>query len=197
MTHSLSERMTRERARPAARASGGVAVVLILQLLISTVLSVISYIGYGAVGSPSGLWDTQTLFSPFLGFWYSLAGQIVPFAIGVFLAFWLVVPLAASQGVVRVVVRSVAASAIGALVSFLALAVYGVGTALASVGPWFGGSMPRFDGYPVVLAASNALQNAALQFVQNTPLVVLAGILVIYLATLAPRGGANIPGRIS
>ena len=67
------------------------------------------------------------------------------------------------------------------------------GTALASVGPWFGGSMPRFDGYSLVFAATSALQTATVQFVQNTPLVVLAGILVIYLATLG-RGEARTSG---
>ena len=87
----------------------------------------------------------------------------------------------------------VAASAIGALLSFLALTVYGAGTVLASAGPWFGGSMPRLDGYSLVFAATSALQSAAVQFVQNTPLVVLAGILVIYLATLG-RGEARTSG---
>jgi hypothetical protein len=190
MTQTLGERMTRERARPALRASGGVAIVLVAQLLITTLLSVLSYLGYGATGSPTGLWDAQTLFSPFVGFGYSLLGQIVPFAIGVFLALWLVVPLSATRGVVNVAIRSVAASAVGALLSFLALAVYGVGSALASVGPWFGDSLPRFDGYSVFFAVTRALEGAAAQFVQNTPLVVLAGILVIYLATLG-RGEAR------
>ena len=190
MTQPLSERMTRERARPALRASGGVALVLFAQLLLSTIVSVISYLGYGAVGSPTGLWDAQTLFSPFLGFWYSLLGQVLPFGVGVFLALWLVVPLSAARGVASVAVRSVAASAIGALVSFLVLAVYGVATALASVGPWFGGSMPRLDGYSLLFALTSALEGAVTQFVQNTPVVVLVGILVIYLATLG-RGEAR------
>ena len=184
MTQPLSERMTRDRARPALRAAGGVAVVLVAQLLITTLLFVVSYLGYGATGSPTGTWDTQTLLSPVLGVGYSLLGQIVPFSIGVFLALWLLVPLSASRGVVNVAVRSIAASAVGALLTFLALAVSGVGSVLASVGPWFGGSLPRFDGHAVVFAVSRALEDAAVQFVQNTPLVVLAGILVIYLATL-------------
>ena len=193
MTQSLNDRMTRDRARPALRVGGGVAAVLFAQLLLTTALSVVSYLGYGGLGSPTGAWDLPTLFSPFLGFWNGLLGQIVPFGVGVFLAVWLIVPLSASLGVVRVAIRSIAASAIGALVSFLVLAVFGAGTALASVGPWFGGSMPRFDGYSLVFAATSALQTAAVQFVQNTPLVVLAGILVIYLATLG-RGEARTSG---
>jgi len=190
MTQPLSERMTRERATPAFHAAGGVAVVLLAQLLLTTLLSVVSYLGYGSAGSPTGTWDLPTLFSPFLGFWSGLLGEIVPFGVGVFLALWLIVPLSAAQGVVRVAIRSIAASAIGAGVSFLALAVYGAGAALASVGPWFGDSMPRFDGYSVLFAITSALQSAAVQFIQNTPLVVLAGILVIYLATLG-RGATR------
>ena len=193
MTQSLNDRMTRDRARPALRVGGGVAAVLFAQLLLTTALSVVSYLGYGGLGSPTGAWDLPTLFSPFLGFWNALLGQILPFGVGVFLALWLIVPLSASLGVVRLAIRCVAASAIGALVSFLALAVYGTGMALASVGPWFGGSMPRFDGYSFFFAVTSALQTAAVQFVQNTPLVVLAGILVIYLATLG-RGEARTSG---
>ena len=135
MTQSLNDRMTRDRARPALRVGGGVAVVLFAQLLVTTVLAVVSYLGYGGLGSPTGGWDFPTLFSPFLGFWNGLLGQIVPFGVGVFLAVWLIVPLSASLGVVRVAIRSIAASAIGALVSFLVLAVFGAGTALASAGP--------------------------------------------------------------
>jgi hypothetical protein len=190
MTQPTSPTTSRDRARSALWAGGGVAVVLFVQLLVGTVLSVLSYAGYGALGSPTGTWDPPTLFSPLLGFGNDVVGRVLPFGIGVFLALWLIVPLAAAQGVVRVVVRSVAASAVGALASLLVLTLLGVSSALASAGPWFGDSMPRFDGYSLVLALSSAVQNAALQFVQNTPLVVLAGILVTFLATLG-RGEAR------
>jgi len=191
MTQSLNERMTRDRARPALRVGGGVAIVLVAQLVVSTVVSVVSYLGYGAVGSPTGAWDLQTLVSPFLGFGYSLFGQILPFSIGVLIAVWLLVPLATHDGLVRVALRSVAASAVGAGLAFVVMAVYGGGSVLQSAGPWFGGSLPRFDGDSVLLAITSALQNGIMQFVVNTPVVVMVGILVTFLATLGRREASS------
>ena len=175
MAQSIKENATRANARTAGAAALVVAVVMIAQAILQAIIGVFSSLGYGAGGN--GAAYLQTAFSPVVGAVQSLGTSILPIAIGVFLAFWLVVPLTADMRVTRVVLRSLIASGIASAVSLVITVIASLGGAFASAGPFFGNAFPGADGSYLYYSFIGGVQSVFSTFVGVTPLVILAGFL--------------------
>jgi hypothetical protein len=175
MAQSIKENATRANARTAGAAAIIVAVVMVVQAILQAIIGVFSNLGYGAAGGNVDY--LQNTFAPVVGVAQSLGSSILPITIGVFLAFWLVVPLTADLRVTRVVLRSLVASAIASAVSLLITILFAIGGAFASAGPFFGNSFPGADGSYVFYSLVGGVQSVFSTFVGVTPLVVLAGFL--------------------
>ena len=177
MAQSIKENATRANARTAGAAAIVVATVMIVQSILQAIIGVFGNLSYGAVDGNSGYFQLQNVFAPVAGIAQSLGTSILPIAIGVFLAFWLVVPLTADLRVIQVVLRSLIASAIASAISLVITIVFSIGGALASSGPFFGNRFPSTDGSYVLNSFLGGVQSVFSTFVGVTPLIVLAGFL--------------------
>ena len=177
MAQSIKANATRANARTAGAAAIIVAVVMLAQAVLQAIISVIGNLAYGAGDTSGGYFQLQNTFAPIGGVVQSLGTSILPIAIGVFLAFWLIVPLTADLRVTRVVLRSLLASAIASAVSLVITLVFSVFSAVASAGPFFSNSFPIADGSSVFYSFVGGVQSVFYTFVGVTPLVVLAGFL--------------------
>ena len=175
MAQSLKENATRANARTAGAATVVVAAVMIVQAILQAIIGVFSNLGYGAAGGNVDY--LQNTLAPVVGAAQSFGTSILPIAIGVFLAFWLVVPLTADMRVTRVAVRSLIASAIASAVSLVITVISSIGGAYATSGPFFGNSFPGTDGTYFVYSFVGGLQSVFSTFIGVTPLIVLAGFL--------------------
>jgi hypothetical protein len=177
MAQSIKENATRAHARTAGAAAVVVAAVMIIQAVLQAVLGLFGSLAYAAAEGNDGYFRVQDAFAPISNAFVSLGTSVLPITIGVFLAFWLVVPLTADLRVPRVVVRSLVASAIASAVSLVITLVFSVANALMSAGPLFSNSFPRADGSSLFYSVFGGLQSVLYTFVAVTPLVVLAGFL--------------------
>lgn len=171
----IKENATRANARTAGAAAIVVAVVMIVQSILQAIISVFSNLAYST--ADGNFFGVQNTFSPFVGSVFSFGTSVLPIAIGVFLAFWAVVPLTADLRVLQVVVRSLVASLIASAISLVITVVFSIVSAVASAGPVFGNSFPGADGSSVFYSLLGGLQSVFSTFVGVTPLVVLAGFL--------------------
>jgi hypothetical protein len=178
MAQPASQRATRETARTAAAAAGLVIAVLIVQAFVRTIISVFGNAVY------SGFASGSDVFSPLSSFFITFGTTVLPAAIGVFLAFWFIVPLTAELRVVAVVLRSLTASAVAAVVTLVFTSVFAAGGALTSTGAPFGSDFP--SGMDVAYAAFGTVQTVLYTFLSVTPLVMLVGVLV-WLRVSKPR----------
>ena len=176
MAQSFSTNATRSNARTAGVAAALVAVVMIAQALLKSILGVLGNLAYssGYEGFPLG-----NLFSPFYGGLMSFGTSVLPIVVGVFLAFWLLVPLTADLRVPRVALRALIASAIASAVSLVISVFFSLLGAVANDGPMFGNSFPNVEGFGYSIGQSifGAVQSVLYTFVNVTPLVILAGFL--------------------
>jgi len=171
----FKENATRANARTAGAAAVVVAGVMIVQSILQAIIAVFGNLAYSAAdGNVNGL---QNMFFPFGGSVFSFGTSVLPIAIGVFLAFWAVVPLTADLRVLQVVVRSLIASLIASAISLVITVIVSLFSAVASAGPVFGNSFPGADGSSVFYSFVGGLQSVFSTFVGVTPLVVLAGFL--------------------
>jgi hypothetical protein len=177
MAQSIKENATRANARIAGAAAIVVAAVMIVQSVLQAVLGVFGSLAYSAADGNDGYFRLQDAFAPVSGAFQSLGTSVLPIVIGVFLAFWLVVPLTPDLRVMRVVVRSLVASAIASAVSLVITLVFSVTNAVWTAGPFFSNSFPRADGPTLGYSIFGGLQSVLYTFVNVTPLVVLAGLL--------------------
>lgn len=174
MAQSFKENATRANARTAGAAALVVAVVMIVQAVLQAIISAFSNLAYS---SADGYYASQLGVLPFLGSFTALGTSVLPIAIGVFLAFWLVVPLTADLRVTRVVLRSLLASVIASAVSLVITVLFSVFGAVLSSGPLFGNSFPSTGVSSVFYSFVGGVQSVFSTFVGVTPLVVLAGFL--------------------
>jgi hypothetical protein len=191
MPQWIQQNATRANARTAGVAAAIVAVVMLAQSLLQTAFWISSNLAYLADDAPGTLYALSPGGASPVG---SLVGtfgtSIVPIAVGVFLAFWIVVPIGAEHRVVGVVLRSLAASGVASGVSLVFTLVAAVGGALLPTGPYFGDSFAQSGGYPGFSAIVAGVQSVLATFVNVTPLVVLAGVLAwFWLAR--PRTAAS------
>ena len=144
--------------RPAFITAGVVAVVLVLISIVNLLFGQLPWqFFYGA--NPA---DTIA------GVGWSLFGFVLPFAVGVLLSLWLILPVVPGQRLVTVLIRAVVASATGAALAFL----LGILIRLLQAGPQ--------DFLPQLVGNLFGIVSTA---VPNAPLVAL--VLVIQHLVLA------------
>ena len=102
----------------------------------------------------------------------------VPFAAGFFVSLWIIAPIAEELRLPHVVTRAILATGVASTLAFVVLAITNIISGVSIDGYLFGQSFPsvRFDGIPYALGS--ALTSAAITFVSNLPLGVLAGVLL-------------------
>jgi len=186
MPRSTSHTATPATARTAGVAALLVAGLMLVQTIMHSVIDAVGHLAYAvtpvAVGYPSGE-VAVSLVSTF-----SAAGlSIVPVALGVFLAFWLLVPITAELRVTRVVLHSLAAAGIAAAVALAIGLVSAVGRIVASAGPLFGTAFPLPDGSILGPSLLEVVRAVLFACVAVTPVVVLAGLVVwLWIVRTAP-----------
>jgi hypothetical protein len=169
---ALTDNTTRANARTAGAAAAIVAAVLVAQSILRAIVGVISNVAYSA-GSING-YDLQYSLNPLGEGFITFATSVVPSALGVFLAFWVLVPLTADLRIGRVVLRSLVAAAVAAVLTCLFTGVYAFGDAIVRGGDFF-------------YAVFGTVQTTFYAFISVTPLVLLVGVLVwLWLAKPAP-----------
>jgi hypothetical protein len=151
-------------------AAGLVLAVTVAQQILSSIVNGVSNLAYAAFNGYGG-------FNPFVDFFGALFVTVLPFAVGVFLAFWVLVPLTAELAWTTVLVRAVVAAAIGAALALVATVVFGFFSALASAGPMFGGSFPSVELGNGFSGFVYGFQSAVSSFISLAPLVALAAVL--------------------
>ncbi|MCU1414391.1 MAG: hypothetical protein JWN80_1731 [Microbacteriaceae bacterium] len=147
---------------PALAAAACVLAVLYAQQLIVGVATVIATPLFGQTLSFSDTLGSPTVL-------YSIL-----FALGVFLALWLIVPVSAEFRLTRVVLRGLGISALATALLFVIAAL--ISLFQAFVGPL--GSMTGFDGRVAADGVGGALLTAATSFAFGAPLVILAVVLL-------------------
>jgi hypothetical protein len=183
----MSSRLDRTVAFPALAAALLVLGVQVVLQLVSLLLTAVTFTS----NAPGGY-----LVSLGLGYLSSVVLRWLPFVLGVFLTLWFLVPLAAGLRLWPVILRSILATAGGALILFLVSLLAGLFSGMSvSEGRVFGwgsailGSVASgFDsgfGYALFTALSAA--------VGLLPLTVLAGVLV-WLRLREHPGDSARPG---
>lgn len=109
--------------------------------------------------------------------WFVLLG--LPFSVGVFVSLWLLVPIASDLAWAQVVLRTLVATVLGAV---LVVAVGLVGAALSAIGltgSIFGASFPfSYSGSALKHDAQSAFHSGAMMTVGSAVHVVLLGVLM-------------------
>jgi hypothetical protein len=182
MAQPEKQRASKATARTAAAAAGLVIAVLLVQAFVRTIISVFGNAVY------SGFASGSDIFSPLSSFFITFGTTVLPTAIGVFLAFWFIVPLTADLRVVSVVLRSLIAAVVAAVVTLVFTSVFAAGGAFTSTGAPFGTSFP--SGMDVAYAAFGTVQTVLYTFLSVTPLVMLVGLLA-WLWVSNPRPSAS------
>lgn len=187
MARSIRRNATGANARTAAVAALLVAGVTIVQASLQTVGDVLGLLAYSgspvAVGYPPGSDAVGSFASTTAAFGLTVA----PVALGVFLAFWLLVPLTAELRIGRVVLRSLAAAGTASAIALAITAVVTVVGAAMAAGPLFGNAFPSADGSILFQSLSMALQSALYSFVALAPVVTLAGVVVwLWVSKVSP-----------
>jgi hypothetical protein len=170
MSLPLRENATSSTARTAGIAAALVFAVQFVQSILGAVIGVSGNIVYEGFGQSS-------LFTPLRYLLTDLGRTGVPFALGVFLALWCVVPLGAKLTVPQVLLRSLVASAVAALVTLVVTTVLALGGLFTSAGPLFGSAFPFGRVSDIGYAVFGTLQSVVYSFISLTPLVILAGLL--------------------
>jgi len=190
MQQSIQQNATRANARTAGAAAGIVAAVMVVQTVLGAIVSFFGNLGYGA--GNGDMFGGLNAYNPLVGTFQQFTTSVLPIAAGVFLAFWLVVPITADLALARVVVRSLVAAAIASAVSLVISVVFALATAVSTAGPLFGNSFPVPDGGSLVFSLVGSIQSVAFTFLSTTPLIVLAGVLVwLWVSKRASPASAN------
>jgi hypothetical protein len=184
MEQTIRDRATRSNARTAGAAAALVAVVLVVQAVLGSILSTIGNVVY------SGFEPGTGVFGPLGSLVITFATSVLPAAIGVFIAFWFIVPLTPELRVLQVVVRSLVAAAAAAVVSLLFTSIFAAGGGFTAPSGVFGQAFPFPSGLDVAYAVYGTVQTVLYSFISQTPLVVLAGVLV-WLWVARTRHGAD------
>ncbi|WP_193509737.1 hypothetical protein [Cryobacterium sp. BB736] len=174
--HRVATAVRKPNSVTAAYAAGLVLAVMVAQQLANAVYTIAFYGNSGQLG----LWLG--------GLGFDFLTVRLPFALGVFLSFWLVARIVAEHRMTQVVARSLAAAGIGAVAVFVASFLFEAMARLSEVS-WFGhslsgvaGALAQSGNYAIAVGwmqAVNALIYAA-------PVVVLAGVCLWFWLTKRP-----------
>ena len=161
MAQPIKENATRANAVPAGVAAGIVFAVMVVQAILRSIVGVFSTL---TLSGGRGSFYPGDVFAPVGGFFTEFATNILPVTIGVFAAFWLLVPLTSDLRVARVALRSLVAAGVAALLVLVFTSVY------SGWGVIFGGGDFFYGVFGTV-------QSVLYTFIGVTPLVMLAGFL--------------------
>ncbi len=139
-----------------------VLAVLLAQQLVGGATAVIATVLYGHSLPIAGTQGDPTLL------------HNVVFAVGVFFALWLIVPVSAEFRPTRVMLRGLAISAVSTALLFVVTVL--VATYASFIGPL--GGMTGFDGRSALEGLGDAVLVAGNYFAEGTPLVILAVVLL-------------------
>lgn len=160
---------SRRLAIPAAWAAGGVLAVLLVQVILRNLVLTVAAVGASNPGQFGALW---------VGQFQQLFLVSLPFALGVFVAFWLLAPIESGTTLPRLALRSLVAVGVGTLAA-IAVSVLMVLFGSLFGFNFFGASFPDLGGplrlvwYSVVGSVSSVLNLA----VTVLPTVILAALL--------------------
>ena len=179
VTKSLSKNLRRRGAWPALLTALGVAAFLVLQNVLSSLVTLIGLAGTPAQTGTDGLYELEQVpFSDYI--WQGVLTQTLivslPLAFGVFVSFWILAPIGEELHLRFVVARSVLAGAVGTVIVFLVAVVTALVGSIES-----GGILSTWSVSPYTDFLSSTLQalNTALgSFVFTLPLVILGGVLL-------------------
>ena len=181
MTKSLVKNVRRPGVVPALVTALGVLGFLVLQRVLSTLVSLIGIAGYTTDGTVSGLYELEQpgiAVTLWVGAMQELLLVAVPFAFGVFVSLWILAPIADSLRLRHVFARATLAAAIGTGMVFLVGAIAAFATAVSQAGSLFGNSFPWPSPFAVLNPLLQALITALSVFVAVLPVVLLAGVLL-------------------
>lgn len=170
MTDDLARALKRPGVLPAFLASLGILVALVVQGFLQATFTALSALTVPGVGGEffGQIWASQLAVA---------AAGPVPIAIGVFLCFWQVAPIAANLRLAHVVTRALLAASTGAVLLFvLGLAFSFVLWLMGLAGAFDGGGLTSVTPYiesPLVL-----LLRTLVVLVGVVPLVVLGAVLL-------------------
>jgi hypothetical protein len=109
MSETVARVIRRRGVVPALLTAVGILAYLVVSDFLSAVISSALFVGTGASADLGALWVASAV---------ATISSRLPFALGVFLAFWQIAPIAASLRLAHVVTRAVLAAVVGAVLSF-------------------------------------------------------------------------------
>jgi hypothetical protein len=164
--------LTRPGVGSALLAALGVYLVLVVQSILSTIAFVVTDVAYGqdALGYLSLIVPASLPVT---------LGAPLPFAIGVWLAFWQIAPVAPQLRMAHVVTRALLAAVVGAVVAFVVAVLVGIVVNIAGTDPALmsGIDLSRI-GANVLDAVRGALSPALSILIQGLVVVPLAALLL-------------------
>jgi hypothetical protein len=165
-------RLAKKRGRlPALVTALGLLALLALQEFLASLVNFLGSLGYIGIDKArpenSEGYDVGTVyqFAPSLD---GLLHYLIPFTLGVFVALWLLAPISDELTLRFVLTRAGLAALAGSLFVILVNLVVGLVTSLA------GG----FDSTLLLQSAVGALSTGLVTFIFQTPVVMLAGVLL-------------------
>ena len=174
--HSVTTEVSKPTRVTAAYAAGLVLAVMVAQQLANAVYTIALY------GSSGELWLLLG------GFGLDILTVRLPFALGVFVSFWLVARIIAEHRMAQVVARSLAAAGLGALAVFVASFLFEAMASMSEVS-WFADSLTGVAGalaqggnYAIVVG----LMQAVNALIYAAPVAVLAGVCLWFWLTKRP-----------
>ena len=174
MSATITRLATKRGRVPALVTAVGVLVVLLAQAVLGSLVGYMQYLGYsiGQQGNPGPYG-----FSPSVE---TILRYILPFALGVFLSLWVVAPVSHELTLPFVLTRAGLASLAGALLVIIVNALFALFGAISATGHLFGNSFPTpgFDGNYFGQNLLGSLASGLNSFISDTPLVLLAGVLL-------------------
>ncbi|TBN57042.1 hypothetical protein EYE40_06305 [Glaciihabitans arcticus] len=179
VTKSVTKNLGRRGAWPALLTALGVAAFLVMQNVLSSLVTMLGLIGTPTQTTVDGLEQLEVIHvSDYI--WQGVLTQTLiislPLAFGVFVSFWILAPIGEELQLRFVVARSVLAGAVGAVIIFLVAVISALVGSIES-----GGILSSWSFSPYADFFSSALQaltTALGSFVFTLPLVILGGVLL-------------------
>lgn len=161
--------------------AGGVFAALVAQFVLLGFVATLTNVGIGPV-------DPTAIGYVWAGQAQGIAFTALPLAAGVFLSFWLLAPITADLGLGALALRSVLATAVGALLVIAVVVLVAFASSIGGV-RFFGDSFPdlgyaaRSAWFAVVAGVGGALRAVVI----DLPIVVLAAALLRMRRQRRPR----------
>lgn len=160
--------------------AGGILAVLLVQALLLLLVNLVKTAAYlapsGEPGNSVGSWVGDVL-AQLVGDSFTAA---IPFAAGVFLSLWRLLPITADLRLASAAARAIVAAVVGGLAAVAASVLVAIALGLSGVVPFLGdvaGGIVR-AGSDIWLSVLSAVLGSLSALILNIPLVLLAGLLL-------------------